>query len=74
MDSLKVFFNPPEIQNYAEYFQTLLSITGVLFGLAFTALIFIIQNGFTSFKLSRRMFLEVYVFLVKIYCTPLDIL
>jgi len=52
--------NPPGINDYFDYFRTLLSISGVLLGLAFTALIFVIQSGFASFKFSRRMFLELY--------------
>lgn len=53
--------NPPSIADYSDYFKLLLSISGVLLGLAFTALIFVIQSGFASFKFSRRMFLEQYV-------------
>lgn len=52
---------PSGLQSYDAYFNTVLSISGVLFGLAFAALLFIIQSGFSSFKYSRRMFLELYV-------------
>jgi hypothetical protein len=58
---LENFLNPPSISDYSDYFKTLLTISGVLLGLAFTALIFVIQSGFASFKFSRRMFLEQYV-------------
>lgn len=58
---LKNLLNPPPIVDYADYFKTLLTLSGVLLGLAFTALIFVIQSGFASFKFSRRMFLEQYV-------------
>ena len=54
-------FYPSGIENYDEYFKVVLSIAGVLLGLAFAALLFVIQSGFTSFKYSRRMFLELYV-------------
>lgn len=58
---LRNLFNPPPIADYSDYFKTLLTLSGVLLGLAFTALIFVIQSGFASFKFSRRMFLEQYV-------------
>lgn len=35
--------------------------SGVLFGLAFAALLYVLQSGFSSFKFSRNMFLEYYV-------------
>ena len=54
-------FEPTGLSNYDEYFKVLLSISGVLFGLAFTAILFVIQSGFSSFKYSRRMYLELYV-------------
>lgn len=54
-------FNPQGLEDYTTYFNTVLSISGVLFGLAFAILLFIIQSGFSSFKYSRRMFLELYV-------------
>jgi hypothetical protein len=57
----KNLLNPPAISDYQDYFKTLLTVSGVLLGLAFTALIFVIQSGFASFKFSRRMFLEQYV-------------
>jgi hypothetical protein len=55
------FLNPVSLHDYSDYFKTLLSISGVLLGLTFTALLFVLQSGFTSFKFSRRMFLEQYV-------------
>lgn len=58
---IESFFNPAPLDDYSDYFKTLLSISGVLFGLIFTALLFVIQSGFSSFKFSRRMFLEQYV-------------
>jgi len=57
---IESIFDPPGINDYIDYFKTLLSVSGVLFGLAFTALIFVLQSGFASFKFSRRMFLELY--------------
>lgn len=54
-------FYPIGLESYDEYFKTVLSVAGVLFGLAFAALLFVIQSGFASFKYSRRMFLELYV-------------
>src|ERR1051325_25054 len=58
---LENFLTPPSLNDYSDYFKTLLSISGVLLGLIFTALLFVIQSGFSSFKFSRRMFLEQYV-------------
>jgi hypothetical protein len=52
--------NLPDVQNHEQYFNTILSTSGVLLGLAFTALIFVLQSGFSSFQFSRRMFLEYY--------------
>ncbi|GEM_PF-2049839 len=65
MDMISQIFNPAGIQDYSGYFQTILSISGILFGLAFTAIIFIMQNGFNSFKFSRKMFLEIYLYFSK---------
>lgn len=64
-------FNPSGLENYASYFSTVLSISGVLFGLAFAVLLFIIQSGFSSFQYSRRMFLELYVHFGKNLLTSL---
>lgn len=47
--------------DFGNYFAAVLSVSGVLFGLSFTALLFVIQSGFSSFQYSRRMFLELYV-------------
>lgn len=51
----------PGLANYDEYFRILLNVSGVLLGLTFAALIFVMQSGFASFRFSRRMFLEFYV-------------
>lgn len=62
MDNVTRFLlSPPGLADYTAYFKTLLSVSGVLFGLAFAGLLFVIQSGFASFKFSRRMFLEIYV-------------
>jgi len=58
---MSTLFYPPAPPDYAAYYGDLLSTAGVLFGLAFAALLFVIQSGFASFQFSRRMFLEVYV-------------
>lgn len=58
---MDILLNPPGLADYAHYFQTLLGLAGTLFGLAFAALIFVMQSGFSSFKFTRRMFLEYYV-------------
>ena len=58
MDSL---FNPPIPIALDEFYKTLLSVSGVLFGIAFAAMLFVLQSGFSSFKYSRRMFLELYL-------------
>jgi len=44
-----------------EFYKTLLSVSGVLFGISFAAMLFVLQSGFSSFKYSRRMFLELYL-------------
>ncbi|QDU44387.1 hypothetical protein Mal52_28680 [Symmachiella dynata] len=53
--------NPPGINDYTDYFKTMISVAGVLFGLAFAALLYVLQSGFSSFTVSRNMFLEHYV-------------
>ena len=58
---MDVFFNPPIPIEPEEFYKTLLSISGVLFGIAFAAMLFVLQSGFSSFKFSRRMFLELYL-------------
>jgi hypothetical protein len=58
---LDAIFHPPVPPDFSPYYRDLLATAGVLFGLAFAALLFIIQSGFASFRFSRRMFLEVYV-------------
>lgn len=60
---METIFNPLLPSNLIEFYQTLLSVSGVLFGLAFAAMLFILQSGFSSFKYSRRMFLDVYMHL-----------
>ncbi len=61
VDFIKAAIHPPAPADFSAYYGDLLSTAGVLFGLAFAALLFVIQSGFASFKFSRRMFLEVYV-------------
>jgi hypothetical protein len=61
VDFIKAILYPPAPPDYNAYYGDLLSTAGVLFGLAFAGLLFVIQSGFVSFKFSRRMFLEVYV-------------
>jgi len=58
LDSL---FNPPIPIVLGEFYKTLLSVSGVLFAIAFAAMLFVLQSGFSSFKYSRRMFLELYL-------------
>jgi hypothetical protein len=53
--------DPASLNDYSNYYRTLLSISGVLLGLAFAGLIYVIQDGFSSFEFSRNMFLEYYV-------------
>lgn len=53
--------DPVSLSNYSSYYKTLLSISGVLLGLTFAGLIYVIQDGFSSFKFSRSMFIEFYV-------------
>lgn len=43
----------------------LVSVAGVLLGIAFAAMLFILQSGFSSFKYSRRMFVLLYLYFGK---------
>lgn len=61
MPSLDVILYPPSPIALEEFYKTLLSVSGVLFGIAFAAMLFVLQSGFSSFKFSRRMFLELYL-------------
>ncbi|WP_417750268.1 hypothetical protein [Rosistilla oblonga] len=58
---INAVLNPPLPKEVDAYYENLLNTSGMLFGLAFAGLLFVIQSGFSSFKFSRRMFLEVYV-------------
>ncbi|KAB7694570.1 hypothetical protein [Plesiomonas shigelloides] len=58
---MDVIINPPLPISIEEFYKTLLSVSGVLFGIAFAAMLFVLQSGFSSFKFSRRMFLELYL-------------
>lgn len=58
---MDVILNPPLPITLEEFYKTLLSVSGVLFGIAFAAMLFVLQSGFSSFKFSRRMFLELYL-------------
>lgn len=58
---IEIILNPPIPLNYNDFFKTLLSVSGVLFGLTFAGLLFILQNGFSSFTFTRRMFLILYL-------------
>lgn len=58
---MDVILNPPLPIALEEFYKTLLSVSGVLFGIAFAAMLFVLQSGFSSFKFSRRMFLELYL-------------
>jgi hypothetical protein len=57
------FLNPTGLTDlqYIEFYKTLLSVSGVLFGLAFGGMLFILQSGFTTFTFSKKMFLRVYL-------------
>ena len=59
----EIILNPPGLTEpqYVEFYKTLLSVSGVLFGLAFGGMLFILQSGFTTFTFSRKMFLKVYL-------------
>lgn len=58
---MDIVLNPPPPISLEEFYKTLLSVSGVLFGIAFAAMLFVLQSGFSSFKFSRRMFLELYL-------------
>ncbi|MCW7490868.1 hypothetical protein [Leptospira meyeri] len=46
--------------NFDNYFSNVLSTSGVLLGLAFAAMTYILENGFSSFKYNRLMFLKLF--------------
>ncbi len=52
--------------DYSDYFTTLLGLVATLLGLLIAASTFILQNGFTSFKYNRNMFLKHYSNLSKL--------
>jgi len=52
--------------DYSEYYSTLLGLVATLLGLLIAASTFILQNGFTSFKYNRNMFLKHYSNLSKL--------
>lgn len=56
-----MILNPPMPIASDEFYKIILSVSGVLFGITFAAMLFILQSGFNSFKYSRRMFLELYL-------------
>lgn len=58
---MDVILNPQLPIALEEFYKTLLSVSGVLFGIAFAAMLFVMQSGFSSFKFSRKMFLELYL-------------
>ncbi|WP_156018316.1 hypothetical protein [Thiomicrospira pelophila] len=58
---METILNPPLPIALEEFYTLLLSVSGVLFGIAFAAMLFVLQSGFSSFKFSRRMFLELYL-------------
>ncbi len=58
---LNNLLHPPDPQYSQAFFSSLLTVSGVLFGLAFAGLLFILQGGFASFKYSRQMFLRLYL-------------
>lgn len=58
---MDIILNPPLPIALEDFYRTLLSVSGVLFGIAFAAMLFVLQSGFSSFKFSRRMFLELYL-------------
>lgn len=47
--------------NISSYLQTILSVAGVLLGLAFAALTYVLQSGFQSFKYNRVTYLKLYI-------------
>ncbi len=58
--------NIPINIDYSEYFPNLLGLVVTLLGLLIAASTFILQNGFTSFKFNRNMFLKHYSNLSKL--------
>lgn len=58
---MESILNPPIPIALDEFYKIILSVSGVLFGIAFAAMLFVLQSGFTSFKYSRRMFIGLYL-------------
>ena len=58
---IELLLNPPVPSSYPDFFSSLLTVSGILFGLTFAGLIFILQSGFGSFTYSRRMILLIYL-------------
>ena len=52
----------------------IISVAGILFGLTFAALTYVLQNGFKSFKFSRIMFLKLYLLFSRIILVSLSYL
>ncbi|EJL7832887.1 hypothetical protein NM001_004312, partial [Vibrio vulnificus] len=51
--------------NIQSFYAMLVSVAGVLLGIGFAAMLFILQSGFTSFKYSRRMYVLLYLYFGK---------
>ena len=50
----------PSLSDYKEFHETMLNVAGVMLGLAFSALLFILSGGFKDFPTMRRTFLRLY--------------
>ncbi|EMC4027156.1 hypothetical protein VDT04_003475 [Vibrio cholerae] len=62
MESL---LTPTLPSNINSFYEMLVSVAGVLLGIGFAAMLFILQSGFSSFKFSRRMFVMLYLYFGK---------
>ncbi|MGF1736715.1 hypothetical protein [Photobacterium satsumensis] len=58
---IESLLSPPVPMAADEFYKALISVSGVLLGIAFAAMLFILQSGFSSFKYSRRMFVVLYL-------------
>ncbi|HGF7496847.1 TPA: hypothetical protein AB5A57_003477 [Vibrio cholerae] len=66
--------------NIDSFYETLISVAGVLLGIGFAAILFILQSGFSSFKYTRVMLIELYLYygkqilLILIYLTLIPLM
>ncbi|HHQ4940255.1 TPA: hypothetical protein ACSP74_003570 [Aeromonas veronii] len=58
---MDILLDPALPKNIVSFYEMLVSVAGVLLGIGFAAMLFILQSGFASFKFSRRIFVMLYL-------------